>query len=91
MMTQVIFKIDNRLKEQAIHKAQREGLSLTSILKLFLGAFVKGELNVGVVDTERFNERTRREIQEALVDVSEKKNLSPSFRSTKDAFRYLSR
>ena len=62
MNTQVIFKIDKNLKNKAMKKAQSEGISFTTILKLATKAFVENQLNVGLVTKEEFNPRTRKAI-----------------------------
>ena len=89
MTTQVIFKLDKKLKDKAMRKAQTEGVALSSILKMATKAFVEGELNVGLVREERFNAKTRKEIDQALKDIKSGKNLSPTFDNAKDAINYL--
>lgn len=89
MVTQVIFKIDTRLKERAMAKAQNEGIAFSSILKLATRAFVDGHLTLGLVGSEKFNTTVGKEIKGALKDISQGKNLSPSFSSTKAAAKFL--
>jgi antitoxin component of RelBE/YafQ-DinJ toxin-antitoxin module len=89
MNTQVIFNLDKKLKEQAMKKAQNQGLSFGVILKLATKAFVDGDLNVGLISKEEFNPSTRKEIEKALKDIKAGKNLSPKFSSAKEAIAYL--
>ena len=89
MNTQVIFKIDKNLKNQAMRKAQNEGISFTTILKLATKAFVDNELNVGLVVKEVFNPHARKSIAHKLKDIKEGKNISPGFNNAKDAIAYL--
>ena len=89
MITQVIFKIDKKLKEKAMAKAQHEGITLASVLKLATKAFVEGDLTLGLVGSEKFNARTAREVKNVLKDISHGKNLSPGFTSAKDAIEFL--
>ena len=89
MNTQVIFKIDKNLKNQAMEKAQNEGISFTTILKLATKAFVDNELNVGLVVKEVFNPRARKSIARELKDIKEGKNISRGFNNAKDAIAYL--
>lgn len=89
MTTQVIFKIDKKLKEKALAKAQYEGISLTSILKLATKAFVDGDLTLGLIGSEKFNTKTSREVKNALKDISDGRNLSPRFTSAKAAIKFL--
>ena len=89
MNTQVIFKIDKNLKNQAMEKAQNEGISFTTILKLATKAFVDNQLNVGLVVKEVFNPRARKSIVRELKDIKSGKNISPGFNNAKDAIAYL--
>ena len=89
MNTQVIFKIDKNLKDKAMRKAQNEGISFTTILKFATRAFVDNELNVGLVNKEKFNPRTRKTIIRELKDIKNGKNISPGFKNAKDAIAYL--
>ena len=89
MTTQVIFKIDKKLKNKAMQKAQNEGIPFASILKLATKAFVENQLNVGLVGKEEFNLRTRKMIARELKDIEKGKNMSPGFSNAKDAIAYL--
>ena len=91
MTTQVIFKIDKKLKAQAMKKAQKEGLPFGVVLKLATKAFVDGNLNVGLVKEERFNAKTAREIDQAIKDIKAGRNLSPVFTSAKEMDEHLSK
>lgn len=84
----IIFQIDTKLKERAMKKAQVQGVPLASVLKFATKAFVDGEFHVGLVP-EQFNEPTKKRIRTALKDAASGKNISPRFRSSKDAIRYL--
>ena len=46
MTTQVIFKIDKKLKQQAMRKTDREGLPFAVVLKFATQAYVKGDLEM---------------------------------------------
>lgn len=48
MNTQVIFKTDKRLKQEAIKKAKIDGLTLRTVLSNLMKYYVEGKLNVGV-------------------------------------------
>lgn len=91
MTSQVIFKIDRKLKDQAMKKAQNQGLPFASVLKMATKAFVDGDLTIGLVGSEKFNIATTKEIKAALKDIAKGKNLSPRFSSAKEAVQYLSR
>ncbi len=89
MITQVIFKIDKKLKKKAMAKAQNEGIAFASVLKLATKAFIDGDLTLGLIGSEKFNAKTAREVKGALKDISQGKNLSPGFASAKDAIKFL--
>ena len=89
MTSQVIFKIDKKLKAQAMKKAQHEGVAFASILKLATKAFVAGHLTIGLVGREEFNAVTSKEVTGALEDIAQGKNLSPRFSSAPAAAQYL--
>ncbi len=89
MNTQVIFKIDKKLKERAMKKAQEEGVPFTSVLKFATQAYVDGDLTVGLMGSESFNEKTRKELARSMKDIKAGRGLSPAFESVEDAIRYL--
>lgn len=89
MITQVIFKIDKKLKDKAMAKAQHEGIAFASILKLATKAFVDGDLNLGLIGSEKFNVATGRDMTIAQNDISQGKNLSSNFRFAKEAINFL--
>lgn len=89
MTTQVIFKIDSKLKEKAMKKAQNEGITFSSVLKLATQAYVDGEANVRFVSQPQLNAKTRRELIKISKDIKEGKNLSPRFNNVEDAIAYL--
>jgi antitoxin component of RelBE/YafQ-DinJ toxin-antitoxin module len=90
MTTQVLFKIDKKLKEKAQKKAKADGLSFSDILQMSTRAYVEGKIIPGMIQPEeKFNAKTRKEIEKALKDIKEGKNLSPAFDNAKDAIAYL--
>ena len=89
MITQVIFKLDKKLKDQAIQKAQQQGIALSSVLKMATKAFVAGDLKVDLVQPEKFNAKTQKIIDKAVKDIKAGKNLSPRFNNVEDFIKYL--
>lgn len=89
MTTQVIFKIDKKLKDQAMKKAQSEGLPFAFVLKMATQAYVDNELDVKLVARPRLNEKTRRELIEISKDIKAGKNLSPAFKNVEEMRKYL--
>ncbi len=89
MTTQVIFTIEKGLKEQAMKKARSFGLPFSSVLNLATRAFVEGKINIGVVENETFNDKTRRELIKISKDIKEGKNLFGPFDSSKKMDEFL--
>jgi antitoxin component of RelBE/YafQ-DinJ toxin-antitoxin module len=89
MNSQVIFKIDKKLKNQAMAKAQEEGIAFATILKLATKSYVAGHLTLGLVGSEEFNAVAGKEIKGALKDIAQGKNLSQAFSSAKEAAKFL--
>lgn len=89
MTTQVIFKIDKKLKDQAMKKAQKEGMAFSSVLQHATKAFVEGKLNVELVAQPQFNTKTKKIIDQALKDINAGKNLSPRFKTATELVEYL--
>jgi len=81
MTSQVVFNIDAKLKEKAMRRARKAGMPFSSVLKLTTQAYADGRLNIGLVEPERFNAKTRKEIEEALEDAKHGRNISPAFDS----------
>lgn len=48
MNTQIVFKTDKSLKDQAMAKAQREGLTLKAVLSQLMKYYVEGKLSFGI-------------------------------------------
>ncbi|TSC84223.1 MAG: Uncharacterized protein G01um101413_518 [Parcubacteria group bacterium Gr01-1014_13] len=88
MVTQVIFKIDKKLKDKAMAKAQNEGIAFASVLKLATKAFVDGDFNIGLINRE-LSPRTKKMLAREIKDIKAGKNMSPAFNNAKDAIAYL--
>ena len=89
MTTQVMFKIDKKLKDKAMKKAKNQGLPFGIVLKLATKAFVEGTFNIGLIPNEILNPATDKAIHKILKDIKEGSNLSPRFSSAKEAIAYL--
>ena len=81
MTSQVIFKIDSKLKDKAMKRARQAGLPFASVLKFATQAYADGRFDIGLSEPEpeRFNAKTRKALEESLKDIKEGKNLSPVF------------
>jgi len=89
MVTQVIFKIDKKLKDKAMTIAQDNGIAFASVLRLATKAFVDGHLTLGLVGSEKFNASVSKKLTDALVDIDKGRNISPVFTSAKEAAKFL--
>ncbi|MDZ4221366.1 MAG: hypothetical protein U1C18_00660 [Patescibacteria group bacterium] len=89
MMSQIVFNIDAKLKEKAMRRARKAGMPFSSVLKFAAAAYAEGRLDVGMAEPERFNAKTRKEIEEALEDAKHGRNISPAFDNADDAIAYL--
>ena len=91
MTTQIIFKIDSKLKKAAQAKAKKAGISLSQVYKSATKSFIEGELDVGLVyyGTLTPNAKTGKELLQARKDFEQGKNMSPAFTDMKKMDEYL--
>lgn len=90
MTTQMIFRIDSKLKHAAQKRAKKQGITLTDLYKQATKSFIAGKLNVALTSIpEILNARTARSLRQIDKDVKVGKNLSPAFSNIKDAIQYL--
>ncbi len=88
MKTQINIKVDMKVKKVAQKKAEKLGLSLSSVINANLTQFAKsGELNLS---TElRPNARLRKELRLAMEDFRNGRNLAGPFKTGKEMDDYL--
>ena len=79
MTSQVIFKIDKKLKDLAMKKAQNEGIPLASVLKMATKAFVSGHLTLGLIGSEEFNAATQKKLKNIQKDADAGEEYVSSF------------
>ena len=90
MTTQMIFRIDNKLKQAAQKRAKKQGITLSDLYQQATKSFVNGELAVTLTPTTEIpNTRTARILRQIAKDVRVGKNLSPAFSTAEDAVQYL--
>jgi len=70
MNTRVIFNTDKKLKEAAMRKAKRQGLTLSAFLNIATRAFVEDELELTVSEQKRLVQ-ARKEIRQGKVFTEE--------------------
>ena len=91
MVTQVIFKIDSKLKKEAQIKARKVGISLSDIYKSATRSFIDGRLDVGLIyyGTLTPNAKTGRELRQSDRDIKAGRGLSPIFTDMDKMDNYL--
>jgi len=67
MTEQVIFKINKKLKEQAMKKAKREGIAFSSVLKSATQAYIENQFEIGLVYNPKLIRRILRAQKELTV------------------------
>ena len=71
MIEQVIFKIDKKLKEQAMKKAKQEGLPFSMVLKRATQAYIDDEFDIEV----SYSPKLIRDVRQAQKEIREGKGL----------------
>ena len=91
MTTQVIFKIDKKMKKIAQTKAKKEGISLTDLYKSATKSYIDGDLNIGLIyyGTLTPNAKTGRALMKSRREIKAGKNLSPIFKNSAEMDAYL--
>jgi hypothetical protein len=88
MTTQVVFNTDSNLKKKVMAKSKKLGLPMSFVLNQAMKHFASGKWEAVLVE-EKFNEKTRKELDKILDDIKKGKNLSPGFDNMEEAFKYL--
>lgn len=57
MTTQVIFKIDKKLKDKAMKKAQQQGIAFSYVLKLAIESYIRGDLSIRLIAQSKLNKK----------------------------------
>jgi antitoxin component of RelBE/YafQ-DinJ toxin-antitoxin module len=89
MDAQMSFKLDKKLRDQAVKKARSEGTSFSAILRMIVEDYVADNLRVTLEYDKPLNAKTRKELDEIMEDVKKGKNMSPAFHSAKEAAAWL--
>ncbi len=77
MTSQVLFRVDPKVKERAVQRARQEGVPLAAVLKLATKAYGNGHLHLEVTGAAEIpNARTRRSLAQIDRDIAAGKNLS---------------
>jgi hypothetical protein len=63
MTTQIMFKIEDKLKKAAQIKAKKEGITLSDLYKYATKSFIEGQIKVGLMlEEESLNNYTKESI-----------------------------
>jgi antitoxin component of RelBE/YafQ-DinJ toxin-antitoxin module len=88
MTTQVVFKIDPKVKAKAMKRAKHIGIPFASYLRQAAEDFAEGKSGMGIVREEKFNAKSAKELRAALRDIEKGKNLV-KFKNKKEMDDYL--
>lgn len=90
MTTQVIFKMDKKLKEAAQKKAKKEGISLADLYKSATRSYIDGNLSIGLIyyGTLTPNAKTGRALMKSRREIKAGKNISKSM-NLEESIKYL--
>lgn len=86
--TIINLKVSKNLKREAQELANEIGVPLTTVITANLREFVRSR-SITVSAFPRLKPEIEREIEEAVADFRESKNISPVFSSPKEAADYL--
>ncbi len=89
MTSQVIFKIDKKIKEMAQKKAKARGLTFSDVLKMATYQYVEGGFEPTLVAQEKLKPSVRRSLIKQIQDIKKGKNISSTFTNAKDMIAYL--
>jgi len=72
MTTQIMFKIEEKLKKAAQKKAKEEGVTLSDLYKYATRSFIEGKIKVGIIleeeSLEDYTKESIRALKEGLND-----------------------
>ena len=73
MTTQIMFKIEEKLKKAAQKRAKKEGITLSDFFQSATKSFVEGRLNVGLIIEEEslddYTRESRLSFKKGLADI----------------------
>ena len=91
MTTQVVFQLDKKVKDKAMRRAKREGVPFAAVMKIAAQEYAQERYHIGMLKTERLNEKTQKELKEIMQDIKKGRNISPGFENMEDAIAWLER
>jgi hypothetical protein len=88
LTTKIIFNIPVPVKNAAMRRAKREGITLSNVLAHAARAYGKGELHIDIVDRP-LRPSVSRALRKASEEARRGVNVSPKFTKMEDAIRWL--
>jgi antitoxin component of RelBE/YafQ-DinJ toxin-antitoxin module len=80
--------IDKKIKEKAEKKAKELSLTLSGVTRILLNDFAEGKIRIGTIIVERdengFSKFDQQELDKALIDTKNNKNLEGPFFSSEE-------
>ena len=90
MTTQVIFRINPKIKMQAQKRAKSSGLTFSDVLQMATYAYARGDFEpVLMRKEERLNAKTYKEMIKISDDIKKGKNLIGPFNSAEEMMKSL--
>jgi hypothetical protein len=87
-MSKVIFNMPTKIKLAAARRAEREGLTLTTVLAQAAYAYSQGTISITIAETPRLRPEVLKELLKASADSKKGKNSVGPF-TEKEAATYL--
>lgn len=84
---QITLKVDPQLKEKALNKAKKQGITLKALLTMAMNGYIHDELSFGLRSTESASQSTRDAIRDAEKDLQEDK--VNSFKNVDEMIHHL--
>ena len=84
--------IDKKTKELAEKRAKADQMSVSSVMRILLRDYADGTIDIGsfmVRDAAGFTPEKAEELDQALLEIKDGKNLSPGFENADDAITWL--
>lgn len=88
MKTSILIKTDPEVKTNAQMLASKLGITITDVVNAALRNFIRTR-EIYISDVPRMTPELERLLDEVEKDIKEGKNLSPSFKTAKEAWDYL--
>lgn len=90
MTTVIHIKADKEVKENAQKAAKDLGLTLSDVINAALRNFIRTR-EVVFSDTPKMTPELEKRLEEVEEDIKHNRNLSPKFKTAKEAIEYLNK